>query len=145
MKLFAYQAWEMYYMGHYVPNKCHSIHLGLPFLPSQKESWAVCLLCCLCSEWALLLSQSGASVDFPTKTDHDVIGALYGDVLMMQAILIDDTYIDLKRVMSCSDDERGFRWCHLHKSRGIKGRSGRGAGLFRFLIPSSRVELIELS
>ena len=30
-------------------------------------------------------------MNIPAKTDHDIIGALYGDILMMQAISIDDT------------------------------------------------------
>ena len=36
-------------------------------------------------------------MDFPAKTDHDIIRASYDDVLMMQAILVDDTYVNLKR------------------------------------------------
>ena len=36
-------------------------------------------------------------MDFPAKTDHDVIGASYGDILMMQVISVDDTYINHKR------------------------------------------------
>ena len=50
-------------------------------------------------------------MDFPAKTDCDVIRELYGNILMMQAILVDDTYINLKGVMwvSCSDDVGGFR------------------------------------
>ena len=34
---------------------------------------------------------------------------------------------------------------YLHHNRGIKGRRGRGVGLLRFQIPSSRGELIGLS
>ena len=49
-------------------------------------------------------------MDFPAKTDCDVIRALYGDVLMMQAISVDDTYVNLKGVMwvSCTNDVGGF-------------------------------------
>ena len=49
-------------------------------------------------------------MDFPTKTEHDIIGALYGDILMLQVISVDDTYIDLKGVMSvsCFNDVGGF-------------------------------------
>ena len=45
-------------------------------------------------------------MDFPTKTDCDVIKTLYGDALMMQVISVDDTYVNLKGVMwvSCSND-----------------------------------------
>ena len=41
----------------------------------------------------------------------DVIGVSYCDILMMQPILVDDTYIKLKWVMwvSCSNDVGGFR------------------------------------
>ena len=35
-------------------------------------------------------------MDIPTKTDCGVIGVSYGDILMMQAILVDDTYVNLK-------------------------------------------------
>ena len=47
---------------------------------------------------------------FPTKPDHDIIRALIGDILMMQVILVDDTYISLKGVMwvLCTDDIGGF-------------------------------------
>ena len=49
-------------------------------------------------------------MDFPIKTDHCITGTLYGDVLMMPAIFIDDTYANLKRVtwVSCSNDIGGF-------------------------------------
>ena len=49
-------------------------------------------------------------MDFPAKTDHDVIGESYGNVLIMQTIFVDDTYFNLKGVMwmSCSNDIRGF-------------------------------------
>ena len=50
-------------------------------------------------------------MDFPAKTDCDVIGAMYGNVLMMQAILVDDTYVNLKGVtwVLCTDDIGAFR------------------------------------
>ena len=49
-------------------------------------------------------------MDFPAKTDHDVTGASYGYILMMQVILVDDNYVTLKGVTweSCSDDVGGF-------------------------------------
>ena len=45
-------------------------------------------------------------MDLPAKTDCDIMGALYGDILMMQAILVDDTYINLKGVtwVLCTND-----------------------------------------
>ena len=85
-------------------------------------------------------------MDFPAKTDHDIIGTSYDYVLKMQAISVDDTYINLKGVMweSCSDDV-GVSDDIIYIIMGYKGRHGRGAGLLRFQIPSSRVELIGLS
>ena len=49
-------------------------------------------------------------MDFPTKTDHDITGALYGDILMMQEISFDNTYVNLKGVtwVPCTDDIRVF-------------------------------------
>ena len=49
-------------------------------------------------------------MDFPTKTDHDIIRHLYGDLLMMLAILVDDTYVNLKGVtwVSWTDDKEGL-------------------------------------
>ena len=38
-------------------------------------------------------------MDFPTKTDSDTIRASYGDVLLMEAIPVDDTYVNLKGMM----------------------------------------------
>ena len=86
-------------------------------------------------------------MDLPTKTDCNIIGVLYGDVLMMQMISIEHTYVNLKGVMwvLCTNDVGDFRWLPLHQNRGIKGRCGRVAGLLRFQIPCSRVELIVLS
>ena len=50
-------------------------------------------------------------MDFSAKTDHDIIGALYGDVLMMQVISVDVIYLSFKGVtwVSYSDDVGGFR------------------------------------
>ena len=47
---------------------------------------------------------------FPAKTDHDIIGALYGDILMTQAISVEDTYVNLKGVtwVSCTNDVGGL-------------------------------------
>ena len=44
-------------------------------------------------------------MEFPTKIDNDVTGASYGDILMMQEIFVDDTYIYLKGVVwvLCTD------------------------------------------
>ena len=49
-------------------------------------------------------------MDIPAKTDHHIIRASYSDVLMTQAILVGDTYVNLKGVMwvSCSNDVGGF-------------------------------------
>ena len=38
-------------------------------------------------------------MDFPAKSNHDVIRVLYGDVQMIQVISVDDTYVTLKGVM----------------------------------------------
>ena len=50
-------------------------------------------------------------MDFPAKTDHDISRVSYGDILMMHAISVDDTYVNLKGVVwvLCTDDVRGFR------------------------------------
>ena len=49
-------------------------------------------------------------MDFPAKTDCDIIRSLYGDILMMQVILVHDTYITHKGVMwlFCTEDVGGF-------------------------------------
>ena len=50
-------------------------------------------------------------MDFPAKADCDVIGEPYHDVQMMQAILVDDTYVNPKGLMwvSSANDIGGFR------------------------------------
>ena len=72
---------------------------------SSRASASVCLLRMTSS--AQLIRH--VHRPFP-KTDHDIIGVSYGDILMMQAISVDDTYINLKGVMcvSCSGDVGGF-------------------------------------
>ena len=49
-------------------------------------------------------------MDFPAKTDCDIIRASYGNILMMQVILFDETYVTLKGLtwVSCSNDVGGF-------------------------------------
>ena len=67
--------------------------------PFVKGGQAESLLQCLCSEQLLPPGFSQAHVWISCQTDLDVTRASYGDILMMQAILVDDTYVNLKGVM----------------------------------------------
>ena len=78
------------YMLQYVP--------GATIFSLHKRSQAECVLWHLCSEQPFLLNWPGACVDFPTKTDHDVIRASSGDVPVTYGISDDDIYISIERL-----------------------------------------------
>ena len=80
-----------------VPGESVMVYAWTAISPFVK-GWPECPSWHLCSEQLFLLSWPDACTDFPTKTNHDIVGASCGDVMMRWGILDDNIYISIERV-----------------------------------------------